>query len=166
MEVNYMSSKSFEAASLLTALSIAQRENDLEVCSNLIQRLNDLQVLQTSDLNMEAIFNPHWSVVNDAYFLVVDELDGFADREITRFKAKSFKAANSGKPEVYAAFVRELLDQPEIFEKLTLSTISGMIGFLVQYGLDEELLMVQQAMYDLSVKKQQSSPSIEQEEDI
>lgn len=42
MEVNYMSSKSFEAASLLTALSIAQRENDLEVCSNLIQRLNDL----------------------------------------------------------------------------------------------------------------------------
>lgn len=115
---------------------------------------------------MEAIFNPHWSVVNDAYFLVVDELDGFADREITRFKAKSFKAANSGKPEVYAAFVRELLDQPEIFEKLTLSTISGMIGFLVQYGLDEELLMVQQAMYDLSVKKQQSSPSIEQEEDI
>ena len=155
MEVNYMSSKSFEAAALLASLSVAQRENNLEVCSNLINQLNALQVLQTSDMNLESMFNPHWSIINDAFFLVVNELDGFADRDIIIFKAKSFKATNSGKAEVVSAFVREALATPEIFEKLTLSAISGLMGSLIQYNLTEEMSMLQKVMTDLSVKKEQ-----------
>ena len=153
MEMTYMSANSFEAASLLASLALAQQENNIVVCTRLIKELNDLQVLQSSQLNLEAMFNPHWSIINDAFFLIVNTLDGFADRDLIIFRSKLFKATNSGKPEAVSQFVRESLQTPEIFSRLTLSAISGLMGSLLQFNLLEEMTMLGEVMHNLSVER-------------